>query len=384
MRLSMLVFFSIFIIIYGFSNYYIALRGWQALSSVSRTGALLWAAGVVFLALLYIIGRFADGKLPYSDTRAIMLGGSYWMAAWFYFLLLFASFDLLRLLSKLPFMPAIVWSDWSYRLFLASIGLVLILLIWGSWNAWHPVVRRYDLVLPQKSSIHNELHVVAVSDIHLGWVVDSRRLNQLVDKISALDPDAVFLVGDVIDEGIDPTAESLIPQALIKVQPPLGSFAVLGNHEYISRQADRLKPYFLEGGVSLLRDESVKVGDAFYLVGRDDRSSATFNGGPRQELPALLTGIDRESLPVILLDHQPFNLQEAQAQGVDLQISGHTHLGQMFPNNLITRAMYECDWGYLRKETLQVLVSSGYGTWGPPIRIGNRPEILDIYITFAP
>ncbi|MEQ8173821.1 MAG: metallophosphoesterase [Syntrophomonadaceae bacterium] len=383
MRLSMLVFFSIFIIIYGLSNYYIALRGWQALSSVSRTGALLWAAGVAFLALLYIIGRFVDGKLPYSDTRAIMLGGSYWMAAWFYFLLLFASFDLLRLLSRLPFIPAIVWSDWSYRLFLASIGLVLILLIWGSLNAWHPVVRRYDLVLPQKSSPLNELHVVAVSDIHLGWVVDSRRLNQLVDKIRDLNPDAVFLVGDVIDEGIDPAAESLIPQALIKVQPPLGSFAILGNHEYISRQAERLKPYFLEGGVSLLRDESVKVADAFYLVGRDDRSSATFNGGARQELPALLTGIDRESLPVILLDHQPFNLHEAQVQGVDLQISGHTHLGQMFPNNLVTRAMYECDWGYLRKENLQVLVSSGYGTWGPPIRIGNRPEILDIYITFA-
>lgn len=384
MKLNMLLFFTVFIIIYGFSNYYIALRGWQALSSVSRTGALLWVAGVVFLALLFIIGRFVDGKLPYSDTKAIMLGGSYWMAAWFYFLLIFAAFDLIRLLSRLPFIPAIAWSDWSYRFFLASIGMVLVLLVWGSWNAWHPVVRRYDLVMPRKTSPINELHVVAVSDIHLGWVVDSKRLNQLVEKIRDLNPDAVFLVGDVIDEGIDPAAEYLIPQALVKINPPLGSFAVLGNHEYISRQADRLKPYFLEGGVNLLRDESVKVADAFYLVGRDDRSSTTFNGGPRRELPALMAEIDPESLPVIMLDHQPFNLHEAQTNGVDLQISGHTHLGQMFPNQLITGAIYECDWGYLRKDTMQVLVSSGYGTWGPPIRIGNRPEILDIYITFAP
>jgi predicted MPP superfamily phosphohydrolase len=384
MKLNMLLFFTFFIIIYGFSNYYIALRGWQALYSVSRTGALLWVAGVVFLALLFIIGRFVDGKLPYSGTRAIMLSGSYWMAAWFYLLLLFAASDLLRLLSRLPFIPAMVWSDWSYRFFLASVGLVLIILILGSWNAWHPVVRRYDLVLPRKASTLNELHVVAVSDIHLGWVVDSQRLNQLVVKIRDLNPDAVFLVGDIVDEGIDPAAEYLIPQALIKIQPPLGAFAVLGNHEYISQQADRLKPYFQEGGVSLLRDESVKVADSFYLVGRDDRSSTTFNGGPRRELPALLAGIDRESLPVILLDHQPFNLQEAQAQGVDLQISGHTHLGQIFPNQFITGAIYECDWGYLRKENLQVLVSCGFGTWGPPIRVGNRPEILDIHITFAP
>lgn len=384
MKLNMLLFYSIFIIIYGSSNYYIALRGWQALHTVSRTWAFVWVAVVALLALLFFIGRFVDGKLPYSDTKAIMLGGSYWMAAWFYFLLLFGVFDLLRLFSKLPFIPTIIWTQWSYRFFLASIALVLVLLVWGSWNAWHPVTRRYDLVLPGKNSPINKLHIVAVSDIHLGWIVDSKRLNKLADQIRSLNPDVVFLVGDVIDEGIDPASENQIPQALGKIQAPLGSFAVLGNHEYISRQADRLKPYFQEGGVNLLRDETVKVADAFYLAGRDDRSSSTFNGGPRQELPALLAGVDKSSLPIILLDHQPFNLEEAEDQGVDLQISGHTHRGQMFPNQFITHAIYECDWGYLRKDNLQVLVSSGFGTWGPPIRIGNRPEILDIYISFAP
>lgn len=382
MKLNMLLFYFTFIIIYGLSNYYIARRGWQALHALSRTWAWLWIAGVAVLALLFIMGRFVDGKLPYSQTKAIMLGGSYWMAAWFYFLLLFAAFDLLRLFAKLPFIPSIAWADWLPRFFLTSLGLVVFLLIWGSWNAWHPVISRYELVLPRKASLFNELHIVAVSDIHLGWIVDSRRLNSLADQIRSLNPDAVFLVGDVIDEGIDPAAENQIPQALVKIQAPLGSFAVLGNHEYISRQADRLKPYFQEGGISLLRDETVKVADAFYLVGRDDRSSSTFNGHPRQDLTALLAGVDKASLPIILLDHQPFNLNEARDQGVDLQISGHTHLGQLFPNQYITHALYECDWGYLRKDNLQVLVSSGFGTWGPPIRIGNRPEILDVYISF--
>jgi len=96
-----------------------------------------------------------------------------------------------------------------------------------------------------------------------------------------------------------------------------------------------------------------------------------------------MSEVDSERLPVILLDHQPFHLEIAEQAGVDLQFSGHTHLGQMYPNNYITRAVFEQDWGYLRKNNFQVIVSCGFGTWGPPIRIGNRPEILNVLVHFA-
>jgi len=89
-------------------------------------------------------------------------------------------------------------------------------------------------------------------------------------------------------------------------------------------------------------------------------------------------------LPVILLDHEPNDLQASAAAGVDLQFSGHTHLGQLFPNNYVTAAIYEQDWGYLRKGDLQLVVSSGFGTWGPPIRVGNRPEIVQVTVHFEP
>jgi predicted MPP superfamily phosphohydrolase len=94
--------------------------------------------------------------------------------------------------------------------------------------------------------------------------------------------------------------------------------------------------------------------------------------------------IDNKRLPIILLDHEPVDLNIAEEEGVDLQFSGHTHIGQLFPNNFITGLIYEDDWGYLERENLHVIVSCGFGTWGPPIRVGNRPEILNVLVMFAP
>ncbi|HBW35391.1 MAG TPA: metallophosphoesterase, partial [Desulfosporosinus sp.] len=107
-----------------------------------------------------------------------------------------------------------------------------------------------------------------------------------------------------------------------------------------------------------------------------------FSGAKRQDLETLMQGVNR-SLPVLLMDHQPSQLAEPVEQGVDLQVSGHTHRGQMFPIQFITSRIFENDWGYLRKGDFQLIVSSGYGTWGPPVRIGNTPEIVDITIRFS-
>ena len=125
----------------------------------------------------------------------------------------------------------------------------------------------------------------------------------------------------------------------------------------------------------------VRVEDSFYLVGRDERSNHSFSDTGRRKLTDLLTGVDKSD-PVILLDHQPLDLAEAAESGVDLQLSGHTHQGQFFPINLITERLFETDRGYLSKGSLQVIVSNGFGTWGPPIRIGNKPEIVAISLRF--
>lgn len=170
-------------------------------------------------------------------------------------------------------------------------------------------------------------------------------------------------------------------EILCGLSPKFGSFAVLGNHEYYGGQVEQAVRHLQQGGIRVLRDETVKVADSFYIVGRDYRGAGRFTGQQRKELQVIMKGIDG-SLPIILLDHEPVCLEEAKQAGVDLQLSGHTHKGQFFPNQLVTGMMFDIDWGYLRRENLQVIVSSGFGTWGPPIRIGNRPEIVDIMIHF--
>lgn len=382
MNRMLIGFIAVFILIYGGLNYYIAIRGWQAIVPYSRPLAWIWVWSVAILASLFLVARFAARVMPDDLTRILMFAGSYWMAAWYYLLLFLVSLDLLHFIIRIVPALSIPWEQWRLPLFLCTCGLVCCFLIYGTWNAWHPVVKEYNLVLPKKSSYLDKLDIAMVSDIHLGWIVGIDRLSTMVHMVNGLCPDLVVLVGDIIDEGVDPQTEGEIPEVLGQLNSRFGTFAVLGNHEYISGQADYLTAYLKAGNVTLLRDAAVSVDAAFYLIGRDDRSRGARVAGRRQDLSALIKEIDPSALPVILMDHEPFNLEEARVNQVDLQLSGHTHLGQIAPNQYITRALYEVDWGYLRKGTLQVLVSCGFGTWGPPIRIGNHPEVVLVHIRF--
>jgi predicted MPP superfamily phosphohydrolase len=173
-----------------------------------------------------------------------------------------------------------------------------------------------------------------------------------------------------------------VVEVIGKLRSRCGVYAVLGNHEYIGGNSGITIDSLQQAGVIVLVDKYIKINNQFYVVGRDDYIAGDVTGNPRLDLSRVMDGIDH-SLPIILLDHQPRNLEEGQRNGVDLQLSGHTHNGQFFPNNLLIKHVYEHTWGYLRKGEYQLIVSSGYGTWGPPIRIGNHPEIIDLNISFV-
>jgi predicted MPP superfamily phosphohydrolase len=221
-----------------------------------------------------------------------------------------------------------------------------------------------------------------VSDIHLGLVVDNSRLELMVNRINELDPDIVFLAGDTIDEDVKLFANNKMPEILKKLRSRYGVYAVLGNHEYIGGKNELAVEHLQQAGINVLVDECLKINDQFYVVGRDDRMASRMFGKSRIGLSNLIDGIDK-SLPIILLDHQPVDLEEGQRNGIDLQLSGHTHNGQFFPNTLISRLVFEKSWGYLKKGEYQMVVSSGFGTWGPPIRIGSNSEITDLTISFV-
>ena len=165
-------------------------------------------------------------------------------------------------------------------------------------------------------------------------------------------------------------------EELRNIKTTQGVYAITGNHEYYGENPYATETYLKTAGITYLRDSSVLVNNSFYIVGRDDKTNTN-----RKTLKDVMRNVDA-SKPVILLDHQPFHLNEAQENKVDLQISGHTHNGQFFPGNLFVKGMYELAYGYMKKGTTHYYVSSGLGLWGPQYRIGTQSELVVIDLKY--
>lgn len=375
-----LPFMILFCTIYGAANYYIGLRTWNALDQLIPIGPLAYWCILILLTVSYIASSIWNSYYPTKPLNSLLWIGSYWLAMTYYAFLFWIFVDILSLinsfiglvplhLNKQPFIAIILWT------------IIAIMMIYGRWVATHPDVNRYRLKINKRAGNLANLHAVLIADVHLGPLVGTSQLAKMIHTIEQLQPDIVFFAGDMIDENVPYFIAEKMPEQLKKIKPTFGVFAVLGNHEYIGGYGEQAIKALEQSGVTVLRDSFMKVADSFYVIGRDDRSSARFARKQRLGLATMLKGID-QSLPLILLDHQPNDFNEAKRSSIDLQLSGHTHRGQFFPNNLITEKVFELDWGYLAKESFHVIVSSGYATWGPPIRLGNRPEVVEIFIEF--
>ncbi|HNW57715.1 MAG TPA: metallophosphoesterase, partial [Bacteroidales bacterium] len=193
-------------------------------------------------------------------------------------------------------------------------------------------------------------------------------------------PDMVLLLGDIVDGEIGPVLRGDMLQYFNSPDCADGLFAVTGNHEFIGG-GNRTIPYIESKGIRILKDEMITLAGGIQLIGRVDRDSHRFYHKERQSLEDLMKSADT-SRPVILLDHQPYNLSETAKYGVDLQLSGHTHNGQMWPLNYITSMIYELSYGYMKKGNTNFIVSSGYGLWGPRVRSGSRSEVVVINLKF--
>ncbi len=382
--LPFILFFGIFFTVYGLLNYYIFIRGWQAIpqDSTLRTAYLVL---FLVLALAFIGGRFLERVWLSPISETLVWLGSFWLAAMLYFLLGILLLDLLRLADWfIPFFPAFITDDYGQTKGITAIVLivaVIIVLTIGHLNALVPVTRSIALTIPKKVDGLRKLRIVAASDIHLGTVIGRGRFDRIVEQINALEPDVILLPGDIVDEDLAPVIRENLGDRLRALRSRLGTFAVTGNHEYIGGVEEAVA-YLREHGVIVLRDEAHALPVGVILVGREDRSVVQMAHGTRKSVRDLLAGLDM-ARPVILMDHQPFHLEEAEQAGVDLQLSGHTHHGQLWPLNYITGAIYEVSKGYKKKGNTHIIVSGGVGSWGPPVRTGNRPEIIDLHLTFG-
>jgi len=385
MKASFVLFFATFFILYGLVNTYIFIRGWQAIPPESPIRPI-YALVFMIVALSFIGGRLLENiwLSPVSDVFVWI--GAFWIAAMLYFFLAILALDLLRFVHRsVPFLPAAWMNDYPRTKMITAIIVifgVVITLLAGHVNALTPRIRTLELSIPKDAGTLKTLNIVLASDIHLGTIIGRKRLEQLISRVNALNPDLILLPGDIVDEDLAPVIKQNLGEHLIRFKSTFGVYAIMGNHEYIGG-AEEAYAYLSNHGVTVLRDRVIKLDNSLYLVGREDRSMQRFTGRTRKPLPELMIPVDKR-LPVILMDHQPFHLEEGENNGADLQISGHTHHGQLWPNNYVTNLVYELSWGYKKRGNTHVCVSSGYGGWGPPVRIGNRPEIVNIRLRFQP
>ncbi|MEA4926896.1 MAG: metallophosphoesterase [Syntrophomonadaceae bacterium] len=349
----------------------------QAFAGYITRKKLYWAV-YLFLALSFFLSRGLTFGSPSLNKVLAWLAG-YIMALLFYAFFILLLIDLIRILDRwLGFVPDFIKRS-PAKIGIAVMLMLLGLLAYGTWNARHPVFTSYEVNIAKDAPAFEQLHVILVTDVHLGEIVNTARLENLVQQINQRNPDLVLIGGDLIDGDIAPFVEQNMGTILRQLHPRLGTYMALGNHDGNGQEA---VPYFEAAGITVLSNQYQLIDNSFYLVGEDFGGYQNL-ANPDPQLADIITGINK-TLPVILLKHAPANLEEARADGIDLQLSGHTHQGQLFPNNFITQKMYEVDWGYLQKDRLQVIVSTGFGTWGPPIRIGNTPEVVDLLINFKP
>ena len=377
---TFLIFFSIVLIIYGSVNYYIFVRGLQAFS-LSQPMKRWYIAIFWTVVSSFIVGSVLERTTTTTSAFSewIYRIGAFWIAFMLYLLIAAVLIDFVRILNHFfHFLPPFS-QLMRFRLGLGIFSMVTLLIIGGYINALWTKVNVVSLTIHKKVSGYQDFKILMASDIHLGALIGDRREKHLLDIIRSQKPDLVLLCGDIVDGEIAPVLRKKLGRHIQEINTPMGVYAITGNHEYIGGIGNTL-PYLKSVHIRMLMDETVTLPNGIQLVGRIDRAAGSGLQGPKP-LAELLSGIDTLK-PVIVMNHQPFNLQEAADAKVDLHLSGHTHNGQLWPVNFMTNIIFELSWGSLKKGVTNFYVSSGFGSWGPPVRIGNRPEVVVFNLKF--
>jgi uncharacterized protein len=361
--------FALLFLLFNGLLFYIGWNIWAWLKiSFGVENLFLYSIVYILLSYSFIIGRLSP-YLPFLRTV-----GNVWFGVFQYALILLPITDIFILILKMSIGPL---SMQTY--FITGIIVIILFIIifaYGLFNAYSPIIRKYEISIPKKDGNLSTMRIAVASDMHFGRLSGVPHLKRLVEKVKGIEPDLILLPGDIIDDEPEPFIQKNMGSIMSELTAPLGVYGVLGNHEYYGGQIPQFIKQMKDININILMDELLTIEDSFLLLGRKDKTDKA-----RKTFDELLNNIDN-SLPIIAMDHQPYEIKQAQENGIDVLFSGHTHRGQMAPNHFITRKIFELDWGYLQKKQLHTFVSSGYGFWGPPLRIGSRSEILQIDIKF--
>lgn len=301
--------------------------------------------------------------------------GSYWLILMLYAAATLPIIIILRYVFGEIRLDFITYRGFYLYSIIIFFSVYILLALMGTLNASASKIRTYEIVI--NKYVEEPINIVMVSDIHLGNIIRNKRLRKMVQTINSLNPDFIAIAGDIIDSNITPFTERNMAEEFSHLKSKYGTYAVLGNHDLMTRSIDKIVAILNENKVNILRDEAVLINDSFYIIGRDDVTIKLYTKENRKPLKDITKELDN-SKPLILIDHNPKDVKESYNANIDLQLSGHTHKGQISPLNFVTKRAFEVDYGHLQKDSFNVIVSSGYGTWGPPIRLGSKSEIVVI------
>ena len=358
-RLGMIIFMLLPLL----GNVYVLWHVWRILP-LPTWAKVVVVTVMVFAFLLLFVGFSRHIHLSMPLATVVYEIGTSWLFIILYLFMAFLLLDIGRLVHLVP--TTFLKNSWAGTLMVA--GAMLIIFIYGNIHYHHKV--RQPLTLTTEKTLARKMKVVMLSDLHLGYHNRRSELAKWVDKINEEKADLILVAGDIIDKNMQPLEEQEMEKEFLRLNAPV--VACLGNHEYYGGESNALL-FYQKADITLLRDSVITVGD-LCIIGRDDRSH------PRKTLGELLNGVDRTKY-LIVLDHQPFQLEEAEQNGIDFQLSGHTHHGQVWPISWITERIYECAFGEWQRGNTRYYVTSGMGIWGGKFRIGTRSEYVVAEIT---
>lgn len=379
MLLFLLIFFSVYILI----NIYMFRRVRQGFES---SPLLKKIATVVYIvaALSYVSARSIFAGFDNVVYTIFLWIGSVWFAFLLYLALFVFLGELLRLIGmkKIKEMKAVpgVYERAKLKYSYFSLAMIFLTLTYGYFNAQNIVTNKLTVHIASPESELDSLRIVFFADSHLTPVNNKEKARKIVEAINAHNPDMILAAGDIVDDHINRLLSRSIDAPLKNLRSKYGTFVCNGNHEYIVGVEDADK-FLSDAGITVLRDTFITIANSITIAGREDSSISRFTDKKRKNINELMNEIDKK-YPVVILDHQPFNLGLNASAGASVQLSGHTHHGQMWPANLITSMIYEISWGYKKIDNMHAYVTSGVGTWGPPIRTGSDAEILLLTIYF--
>ncbi|HTN68160.1 MAG TPA: metallophosphoesterase [Dysgonamonadaceae bacterium] len=363
-------------------NVYIFLKGMRLLES-QKVWRTIFASFFILEFTLYLTGLYFQSILPDPIVRIIWLMGSTWMVFIFYMTMLWLLIDLILYLNKRrPFLGEYLnihpKKTGAVFFIITTISIATIMYM-GNYRFRNPVVSELELTINKEAGDLHSLRIAVISDVHLGYLINKKYAKRYADLIVEQKPDIVLFVGDIIDAEIAPIIEQNMKEDFHRLNPPLGVYSCTGNHEYRYEANYKINWLNDQANIKMIRDSAVLINNSFYVVGREDCIITS-----RKKLKTILEEQDVDSsLPMIVLNHTPNDLDEEMEAGADIALYGHTHDGQIFPFNIFTRLVFEVSRGYKKKGDTHVYVSSGLGLSGPQYRIGTKSEIAMLNVTFT-